>query len=294
MTKLGDRVVLGSRLRAYSHELSLMRVTQSAILLAWRAAFALFPLLFALSAALALVFRNYPSVRQSIIDAASRNIPLLGQQITQDLGSFPRPGLALALALLTAVTATASMCSAIQLIFNDLWDVPLDARPKGGPKLLRTLGLFAVLAVSTLVSAGLATLLGSLQGALWTILGLLASLIAAIVLSIAGLRLGTAPQIPTRLLLWAGVAVAVGWQIVQGVGGFYLAHYLSRASVLYGTFGLALGLLIWLYLLALVPLACVTPAAVRYRVTRAQENVGMRSTGAATYDSPGEGVATIR
>jgi membrane protein len=292
MTKLGDRVVFGSRLRAYGRELSLMRITQSAILLAWRAAFALFPLLFALSAGLALVFRNYPGVQQSISDAASRNIPLLGEQITNDLGAFPRPGLTLALALLTAVTATASMCSAIQLIFNDLWDVPLEARPTGGAKLLRTLGLFGVLAVSTLISAGLATLLGSRHGVLWTILGFAVSLVAAIVLSVVGLRLGTAPQIPTRLLLWAGVAVAVGWQVVQTAGGIYLTHYLSRASLLYGSFGLALGLLILLYLLALVPLACVTPAAVRYRVARSEQDERMRSTASTTYDSPGDGVAT--
>ena len=44
-----------------------------------------------------------------------------------------------------------------------------------------------------------------------------------------------------------GVA-AVGWQLLQHLGGFYIDHTLKRTGPLYGVFALVLGLLAWLYI----------------------------------------------
>ena len=44
----------------------------------------------------------------------------------------------------------------------------------------------------------------------------------------------------------------VGWQVVQILGTFFVTHALRGAEEAYGVFGLVLGLIAWIYLLALV------------------------------------------
>ena len=55
--------------------------------------------------------------------------------------------------------------------------------------------------------------------------------------------------------LRTGAAIAaVCWQVLQLAGGYVVSHQLHRASELYGTFGIVLGLLAWLFLQAEVTL----------------------------------------
>ena len=44
------------------------------------------------------------------------------------------------------------------------------------------------------------------------------------------------------------IVAAVGWQLLQHLGGFYVDHILKRTGPLYGVFALVLGLLAWLSL----------------------------------------------
>jgi uncharacterized BrkB/YihY/UPF0761 family membrane protein len=51
--------------------------------------------------------------------------------------------------------------------------------------------------------------------------------------------------------LWPGAVVGgVAWTVLQAVGGWLVARQLRHASALYGTFGVVLGLLFFLYLAA--------------------------------------------
>ena len=69
-----------------------------------------------------------------------------------------------------------------------------------------------------------------------------------------GFRIATAFQVRWRDLRTGAVIAAVCWQVLQLVGGYVVSHQLHRASELYGTFGIVLGLLAWLYLEAEVTL----------------------------------------
>ena len=53
-----------------------------------------------------------------------------------------------------------------------------------------------------------------------------------------------------RDLLVGAVIAAVVWQVLQVAGGYVVSHQLHRANELYGTFGVVLGLVAWLYLQA--------------------------------------------
>ena len=71
--------------------------------------------------------------------------------------------------------------------------------------------------------------------------------------------------LPFRELVPGALAAAVGWQALQTVGGYYVAHTLKHASQVYGLFGIVLGLLGFLYLAALVTLLCAEVNVVRAR-----------------------------
>ena len=100
-------------------------------------------------------------------------------------------------------------------------------------------------------------------------------------------RVLTSHEIPTRHLRLGAVVAGVGWQIVQVLGAYFVAHRLRGASETYGVFGLVLGLIAWIYLLALVivfaaevnvvaqrrlwPRALLTPFTDEARLTPADE-----------------------
>jgi uncharacterized BrkB/YihY/UPF0761 family membrane protein len=67
-------------------------------------------------------------------------------------------------------------------------------------------------------------------------------------------RIATARMIPWRNLRTGAAIAAACWTILQLLGGYVVGHQLQRASELYGTFGIVLGLLAWLFLQAEVTL----------------------------------------
>src|SRR6202035_3470768 len=50
--------------------------------------------------------------------------------------------------------------------------------------------------------------------------------------------------------LVGAVIAAVIWQVLQVAGGYVVSHQLHRANELYGTFGVVLGLVAWLFVQA--------------------------------------------
>lgn len=56
-----------------------------------------------------------------------------------------------------------------------------------------------------------------------------------------------------------------GWEVVQLLGVYVLGHALRGANQTYGVFGLVLGLIAWIYLLALVTVVAVEITVVAHR-----------------------------
>jgi uncharacterized BrkB/YihY/UPF0761 family membrane protein len=54
--------------------------------------------------------------------------------------------------------------------------------------------------------------------------------------------------------LGGAAAAAVGYEGLQLLGGYYVGHTLKHANNVYGTFGLVIGLLSWIYLSAHITL----------------------------------------
>jgi YihY family inner membrane protein len=143
---------------------------------------------------------------------------------------------------------------AAETAMNEVWDVPIKERPNffvskfRGLLMLITLGLGIV--VSTLLGAA-ATFSSSL-GAGAAILGSLMSLVVTTVLFIAAFKILTHRPLSWRQLAPGAVVGAVGWTLLQLVGGWYLKHHVRGATEIYGTFHVVILLLSWLYLMGQV------------------------------------------
>lgn len=129
--------------------------------------------------------------------------------------------------------------------------MPRRQRPNFWLRLARGLGLLVLLgggAIASTVLAGLATAEGA--SAVGRALPLAASLLVNLALFFLAFQVLTAIGLPWRRLVPGTVVAAVGWVVLQSVGGYYVTRQLADASQVYGTFGLVIGLLSWLYLTA--------------------------------------------
>jgi hypothetical protein len=91
---------------------------------------------------------------------------------------------------------------------------------------------------------------GARFGLAWKIGSLALSTALNIGLFWLGFRLLTAREVSWRQLRGGAIAAGVLYELLQTVGGYYVGHTLKHASNVYGTFGLVIGLLSWIYLSA--------------------------------------------
>ena len=70
-----------------------------AALIAYYAFFAIFPLLLVLVTVLDIVLKNHPSLRQSLLDSALSQYPVIGPQLGHNIGPLHQSGLALVIGL---------------------------------------------------------------------------------------------------------------------------------------------------------------------------------------------------
>jgi membrane protein len=212
--------------------------------------FALFPLLLVLSTVLGFVLRGHEHLQRSIESSALAQFPVIGKELKS--GSLHGSKLALIFGLVAAVWAGMGVFLAAGNAMNQLWGVPFKRRPSALLVRARSLCLLLVLgggALGTSVLAGLGTV-GTHFGPAWKIGSLVLSGALAIGLFWLGFRLLTAEEVSWRQLRGGAFTAGILYTVLQAVGGYYVGHTLKHSSDLYGTFGLVIGLLSWIYLSA--------------------------------------------
>lgn len=207
----------------------------------------LFPLLLVLVTVLGFVLHGDPNERERILNGALGKFPIVSDQLK--LHSLSGSGVALAVGTAGALFAGLRVTSATQNAFNRIWGVPFKRRPNFVTSRLRGLRLLVVLGALSIGSTTAAGFVGAAShGALAVIAGVVVSLLFNVALFMAAFNLLTAADLSWRDLLPGVLAAAIGWQLLQGVGGFYVAHVLKKTGPLYGVFALVLGLVAWLSL----------------------------------------------
>lgn len=145
---------------------------------------------------------------------------------------------------------------AFGIAFAEIWDVPRLEQPSGLRSRGRGLAVVVILApmlVVATVPTGVAV-----GGGVDAVVEHGAAVIASLVINggvfIAIFALLTPGPHQIRALL-PGVAVAaVGWLVLQALGGWYVDRVIADASATYGTFALVIGLLSWFWLGAVLVL----------------------------------------
>ena len=240
-----------------------------AALIAYYAFAALFPLLLVLATVLDIVLRNDPELRSRLLTSALSQYPVIGPQIKASLGSLPGAGLPLVIGALLLLFGARGVARAMQNALWEIWGIAEAERPRfpraqfGGIALVLVVGLGFT--VTTFLS-GLASGAGHVLGGVGSAAGAVA---VALVLNFwvfwLGFRIAAGFRVGWRDLRTGAALAAVCWQVLQVAGGYVVSHQLRRASELYGTFGIVLGLLTWLFVQAEVTLYAAEVDVVRAR-----------------------------
>ncbi len=240
-----------------------------AALLTYYGFLSLFPLLLLLVTVLGYALAGDPQAQLRVLDSALSQVPVLGDQIRQNVQGLRGSASALLVGLLGSLYGATGVAQAGQNAMNTMWSVPRHRRPN--PVISRLRSLVAVLAlgsglVLTTVLSGLVSSVDAAGvGAPGRLLALLVALGGNAALFLAGFRMLTVERVPFRALVPGALAAAVCWQVLQALGGYYVTRTLAHASQVYGVFGVVLGLFAFLYLAALLTLLCAEVNVVRAR-----------------------------
>ena len=210
--------------------------------------FSIFPLLLVLTTTLGYVLRGHPHLESRIIDSALGQFPVIGRQL--QTRSLQGNTLALVIGIVGALWAGTGCVLAAQNAMNQLWGVPFTRRPNALVSRFRAVLLLAVLGgglVST-TALGAATTSGGRYGIAWKIASVALSLVLDFALFWVAFRVLTAYDVGWRELRGGAAAAAVGYELLQLGGGYYVGHTLAHANNVYGTFALVIGLLSFIYL----------------------------------------------
>ena len=255
-----------------------------AALIAYYAFVALFPLLLILVTVLDIVLKNDPALRDTLLNSALAQYPVIGPQIKSHLGSISASGVPLVIGLVFLLLGARGVAGAMQNAMCEVWGIKKEQRPGFPLSQLWAFALVLTVGIGFIVTTFLSGLVGGaghvLNGAVIHVGAVAVSLILNVGVFWLSFKIATAWQVPWRELRTGSAIAAVCWQILQVVGGYVVSHQLHRASELYGIFGIVLGLLAWLFLQAEVTLYAAEADVVLAR------RLWPRSVLPATADQP--------
>ncbi|HEY4346993.1 MAG TPA: YihY/virulence factor BrkB family protein [Gaiellaceae bacterium] len=216
--------------------------------------FSFFPLLLVLVTVLGYVLQGRPHLEHQILSSLLGQLPVIGSGLQHN--ALKGSGLALGIGIAASLWTGTGVLLAAENAMGVLWDIPKDARLGFVAARLRAVGLLGVLGGSLLVTTGLSGI-GTYSGSLGLAIRLVAiagSLVVDFLLFWVAFRLLTPSKIAWRCLRGGAAAAAVGYEVLQLGGSYYVTHTLKSASDVYGTFALVIGLLSWIYLTATIVL----------------------------------------
>jgi membrane protein len=241
------------------------RAGNLAALIAYFAFASIFPLLLVAITILDIVASHFPKLGARLLKAL-HDYPVIGSQLRSSMThGLSGTGLALIIGIVLTLFGARGIARAIQNALNSVWEVPQFRRPRFPKNLLRGLGLIAVLGPGQIITIALSSVAGGtghLGGAFAKIAAFVVSLLLNIGLFWAAFRLATAAEVPTRNLRLSAILAAIAWQLLQLLGGFFIAHQ-TKLNAAYGTFAVVLGLLAWFYLQANITLGVAELNVVR-------------------------------
>lgn len=224
-----------------------------AALIAYYGFLSLFPLLALMTTILGVVLRSHEHLRQQLIDSALSQFPVIGPQLGEPSG-LKGSTIGIVVSSLIALYGALGVAQAAQNAMNTAWAVPKNSRPnpflaRGRSVLLLLSGGLLLLGTVVLSSVNSSGALGSglVHKVFFNLLALGLNVLVLLVL----FRVASAPRLRLEDMIWGATVGAVVWRLLQVFGPVYINHVVKGSSTSNGVFALVLGLLAWIYLLAM-------------------------------------------
>jgi membrane protein len=228
-----------------------------AAVLTFYAFLAIFPLMLLASSILGFVLQGYPEIEQAALESTLAQFPIIGTELGRPEGLQGSVS-AIVIGALGALYGALGLGLALQNVQSTAWAVPRNIRPH--PVLTRVTSFFLlatagtmILGISVLSAVVTETrLVGELSTHGWFhwLVRLVTVLFLGTVLTIL-LRIAAAKAINHDIARAApgGFTIAVLWQVLQDLGTAYVTRVLNATenNGLIATFGLVLGLMLFLY-----------------------------------------------
>ena len=264
-------------------------------LIAYYGFLSLFPLLLLFSSVLGFVLRGDPSAQTRLLHSVLSQFPVIGTDL-QHPRTLGGHGAGLVIGIVGSIYGGLGVAQAAQNAMNVAWGVPRNTRPNPLKSRLRSLLLLATVGLAVLATTVL-TALGatagafgaSLGGGLRILLGTISVLVNAGVF-VAAFRIATARSLTTRDVVPGAITAAISWQLLQLFGAAYVGHVVKHASATDGVFALVLGLIAFLYLVAVTVVLSLEINVVRVKhlypravLTPFTDNVDLTAGDERTY-----------
>ena len=229
----------------------------------------LFPLSLLFLSAAGFFLDGHPALRAQLIATAVRDLPGIGAQLRASLKGFKGSGVALAVGAAGTLYAGLGATTSAQCAFNQIYGVMRQDQPNPIVTRVRGLGLLVLLGVFILASTGLGVAAATANGlsarygtgvhvAVYGV-----TFVVDIALFSGGFELLTACELHVRDVLAGGVIAAVVWELLQTLGARYIAHLVGHETAIYGTFGVVVAAVAWIYLEALALMVAAEVNVVR-------------------------------
>ena len=218
---------------------------------------AIFPILLLSTSILGFVLQGNEGLRDTLLNSALSQFPIIGDQLGRPEG-LEGSTTAIVVGSVTALYGAMGLGQAVQNGANIAWSVPRNSR--ANPFLLRfrslvflSIGAIGILALAIATSVlanpdALGTDLAPALGLLSRVIGFLLT----VGIFAAMFRLISLGRAKTRSVLPGAVVTGVFWQGLQVVGNTYVSEVIVKANAVNQTFALVLGLLVFIYVAAIM------------------------------------------
>jgi uncharacterized BrkB/YihY/UPF0761 family membrane protein len=247
------------------------RVNQFVVALGWYGFVAIYPLL--LVVVTVFGFIGAASLGHGLVSTLHQ-FPVVGSEFNPERGSSSLHGsmLGLVIGVIGLVYGAQGVTQTAQQAMAQVWNVPELELPGFVPRLARSLVGLVTIGGAFVINAGVASFATD-KGLGWDVrlsifLGLL---LINVLLYFAAFRALTPGSIGTRELLPGAAVGSVGFSLLITVGAGLIQHQIRHSSATYGQFGIVIGLVGFLFLLAKISLygAELNPVLARHLWPRA-------------------------
>ena len=230
------------------------RVNQFVVALGWYGFVAIYPLL--LVVVTVFGFIGAANLGHGLVSTLHQ-FPVVGSQFNPERGSSSLHGsvLGLVVGIIGLVYGAQGVTQTAQQAMAQVWNVPELELPGFAPRLARSLVGLVTIGGAFVINAAVASLAAD-KGLGWDIrLSVLAGLLLInVLLYVAAFRALTPGSVGTRGLLPGAAVGSIGFSLLITVGASLVQHQIRHSSATYGQFGIVIGLVGFLFLLAKISL----------------------------------------